>query len=834
MLTSTKLTGFALIAFGAAGFPGFAALTPEQVGQLPPPAAHTVDFVKEIKPILEISCVKCHGHGKDKGGFKMDNREFFLKGGDSGTAVVPGRSADSLLIELVMGFDPDSVMPQKGSKLKPAQIALLRAWIDQGVQWDPAVSLGRVEARNLRPHRPEVPANKQFNNPVDTIVDAYFQSHQFKWPETVSDRVFARRAYLDIIGLLPTLDELKSFYADRSQTKRERLVQKLLADNQNYTEHWLSFWNDMLRNDYKGAGYIDGGRKQITVWLYSALATNLPYDQFVAQLVNPVPGSEGFSKGIIWRGAVNASQTPPMQAAQGVSQVFMGLNLKCASCHDSFVNDWQLAEAYGLANVFADAPLEIARCDKLTGKKAATRFLYPEFGDISPDADKPTRLKQLAECVTSPKNGRLPRTLVNRLWGRFFGHALVEPVDDMEQAAWNSDLLDWLAEDFVAHHYDVKHLIAQILTSRAYQLPAVNLGDAARDYVFQGPGVRRMSAEQFRDALTALSGIGYSAPANPELALSEAMKRKFALPARPQWIWNHPRAAEGAKPEYVYFRKTINLKTPPPDATALVTADNNFTLYVNGQKLGTGDSFKTAYRHDLRPYLKAGENVFAVAVINNALDNTPPDAKKTGGDNPAGFLFYARIRPVENRVEQTNDFISDKSWRTRSQFTPLPSGWEQPEFSDAGWSPAVELGDMTMEPWKVEPNYMLSQLAAGYPGTFRSSLANADPLMLALGRPSRDQIVTTRDASPTTLQALEMTNGETLADVLHRGSDTLAKELRANRSGLPELYERALGRKPTAAEIKLSEELVGQPVQQEGVEDLLWVMTMLPDFQLIY
>ncbi|MEO6435430.1 MAG: DUF1549 domain-containing protein, partial [Tepidisphaeraceae bacterium] len=514
---------------------GGAKMTPAQTGQLPPPVAHAVDFKKEIQPILETSCVKCHGRGKDKGGFRIDDRETFLKGGDSGPAVVPGQSAESFLIELVMGFDSDSVMPKKGSRLKPEHIGLLRAWIDQGLKWDPAVSLGRVEARNLQPRRPEIPPGKNFSNPVDAFVDVYFQSHQFKWPETVGDRVFARRTYLDIIGLLPGPEELQVFSADKASDKRGRLVRKLLADQQNYAGHWLSFWNDLLRNDYKGSGYIDGGRKQITRWLYSALATNLPYDQFVAQLVNPAPGAEGFSKGILWRGAVNASQTPPMQAAQGVSQVFMGLNLKCASCHDSFVNDWQLSEAYALANVFADAPLEIAECDKPTGKRAPTKFLYPEFGAIDPAADKATRLQQLAAGVTSPKNGRFPRTLVNRVWGRFFGRALVEPVDDMEQAAWNSDVLDWLAEDFVAHGYDVKHLIAQIATSRAYQLPAVNPGDAAQDYVFRGPSVRRMTAEQVRDALTSLAGIGYSVPASPELELSAAVKEKFAAPVAPKW-----------------------------------------------------------------------------------------------------------------------------------------------------------------------------------------------------------------------------------------------------------------------------------------------------------
>src|SRR5204862_6632030 len=177
---------------------------------------------------------------------------------------------------------------------------------------------------------------------------------------------------------------------------RTQLVRQLLADKRNYADHWLTFWNDLLRNDYKGVGFIDGGRKQISGWLYQALIDNKPYDRFVAELVNPTRVSEGFSRGIIWRGNVNASMLPPMQAAQNVSQVFLGVNLKCASCHDSFVNDWALTDAYSLANVYADKPLEIFQCDKPTGKQAGIAFIYPELGAIPAGLAKAERTKRLA------------------------------------------------------------------------------------------------------------------------------------------------------------------------------------------------------------------------------------------------------------------------------------------------------------------------------------------------------------------------------------------------------------------------------------------------------
>src|SRR5882672_6844743 len=512
-----------------------AGITPEQAAQLPAPANHLVNFSKEIKPIFEASCINCHGRGKDKGGLRLDTRETFLKGGDSGPVVLPGKSADSLLIALVQGFDPDNVMPRKGSRLTPEQIGVLRAWIDQGVQWEPGVTFGRLEPINLKPRRPEIPPGPETANPIDRFLQPYFADHKIKAPQPVNDRLFARRIYLDVTGLLPPPQELEKFTADRHADKRPRLARQLLADERNYAQHWLTFWNDLLRNDYKGTGYIDGGRKQVTAWLYSALLTNMPYNQFVAQLVNPTPASEGFTKGIVWRGVVNASQTPQMQTAQNISQVFMGVNLKCASCHDSFINDLTLADSYGLAAIYSDEHLELVQCDKPTGKTATLRFLYPQLGSLDDKSDKPERLKQFEQLVTSKANGRLPRTIVNRLWARLIGRGLVEPVDDMDKPAWNSDILDYLAEDLAAHNYDLKRTIEQIITSQAYQLPTVEALPAKQAYVFKGPLTRRLTAEEFCDAITSIGDQWPRMPATIEIDFSAG--NLLGDLKQPQWLW---------------------------------------------------------------------------------------------------------------------------------------------------------------------------------------------------------------------------------------------------------------------------------------------------------
>src|SRR4029077_19751714 len=138
----------------------------------------------------------------------------------------------------------------------------------------------------------------------------------------LDDAAFARRLFLDVIGLLPPPDELSAFLDDKTPDKRDRLIRRVLDDPRAYTDHWLTFWNDLLRNDYAGTGYIDGGRKQITPWLYQALLDNKPYDVFVRDLVAPTAESEGFAKGIKWRGTVSAGQSVPIQFAQSVGQVF--------------------------------------------------------------------------------------------------------------------------------------------------------------------------------------------------------------------------------------------------------------------------------------------------------------------------------------------------------------------------------------------------------------------------------------------------------------------------------------------------------------------------------
>lgn len=619
------------------------------------PAAATTDLAHEVVTLIKRHCAECHTNGKYQGSLSLDERDAILKS----RTVVAGKSAQSLLMKRITDPNPTTRMPPKSDPLGAEQIDTLRRWIDEKLPWPENFTFkltNYVAPLKLRPVTLPAARNGR-DHPVDRLVDAYYAKHRLAPPPLADPVTLTRRAHLDLIGLLPPASEVRLSIAaavDRRTDAHGKLVRRLLSDRRAYADHWLTFWNDLLRNDYAGTGYIDGGRKQITSWLYRALLDNKPYDAFVRELLNPTPESEGFINGIRWRGRVNASQVREIQFSQNVSQVFFGINMKCASCHDSFVDHWKLADAYGLAAIFADQPLEINRCDKPTGQFAQARFVLPALGEIDAQAPRPRRLEQLATLVIQRDNGRFTRTIVNRLWHRLMGRGLVHPVDAMDTAPWSEELLDYLAQYLIDHGYDLKALLEHLCTSQTYQSTAVGraVGRASSPTGFRGPEVKRMTAEQFLDAVWSVTGTGPMRPAQPFVSL----------------------------------------------------------LAIDQQR-----------------------------------------------DENMG-------RPV-----------------------------------------------------------------------IRASLVNADLLMRSLGRPNREQVVTARPDQLTTLQALDLSNGQILHDLVMRGGENLLRQVPlASRTGYIEImYERALSRKPTAAELLIARELVGEPTTREGLADLLWSVFMLPEFQLI-
>ena len=231
---------------------------------------------------------------------------------------------------------------------------------------------------------------------------------------------------------------------------------------------------------------------------------------------------------------------------------------------------------------------------------------------------------------------------------------------------------------------------------------------------------------------------------------------------------------------------------------------------------------------DVRSQLRPGDNLIAVEV------KTKGEAK--AGNAGPGFLLYGRIRHAGRGPEgdggKIADLVSDTTWL---QSTQTATNWEKPEFIPGGWLPAEDRGDVSAPPGPGAEAFLAAVSVAAQAHRTRAALVNNNLLMTALGRPNREQTVTTRSAAATTLQALELTNGATLARWLDEGVHRwLRDSSRPAREQLDRVYRRALGRPPSAGELALAVGLTGEPVQPEGFADVLWAVIMLPEFQLIY
>ncbi|MBS1574071.1 MAG: PSD1 domain-containing protein [Bacteroidetes bacterium] len=503
------------------------------------------ELTLQVRTILAHNCTKCHGSNKAEGELRLDGKAFIEKGGKNGAIIIAGNPEQSELIRRIkLPRGDNDIMPATGDPLTKEEIALLEYWVKIGTPWPKEGSQSLYHIAPMAPRSPELPPiTNGLVNPVDRFVNVYFNNNNITWQKSVNDRIYIRRVYLDITGMLPPPDSIDAFVKNSQVDKREMLVKNLLGRDDEYAQHWLTFWNDALRNDYSGTGYITGGRFDITKWLYSSLRSNKPFNLFVKQLISPDSTSDGFIKGITWRGTINASQRVEMQAAQNISQVFLGLNLKCASCHDSFISDWKLDDAYAFANIFSDSTLEVNRCDKPTGRMAGRRMLFKELGQLDTTANKTERLKQLADLIIQPKDGRLYRTLVNRIWAQVMGRGMIEPVDVMDNAPWSQDLLDWMASDFTANGYDIKRLLYTILTSKTYQLPSVAIQDPAlitsSKFVFNGMLRRRLVAEEFSDAVSETIEPVYPDSAVVFQLLPDSNKTKIPF-ARASLVLNDP------------------------------------------------------------------------------------------------------------------------------------------------------------------------------------------------------------------------------------------------------------------------------------------------------
>jgi len=328
--------------------------------KLPPPAATEVDFTKDVKPLLEARCGKCHGSKRQRGGLRLDVKAAALRGSDNGVVLVAGKSAESRLIHLVAGTDPDEVMPPKGERLSSDEVSVLRAWIDQGAKWpddDKIVGLSTDHwalQPVTRPEPPEVNTEGWARSPIDRFVLARLEEKGLRPNPPAERTTLIRRLTFDLIGLPPTPDEIDAFVQDESPRAYEDLVDRLLA-SPHHGERWGRHWLDVAR--YTESQGFEYDRVRPNAWHYrdyviASFNEDKPYDVFVKEqiagdAIEPVTTAGIIATSLLVCGPYDQAGNSQQNRTQRmitreeeledlvsvVTQTFLGMTVNCARCH---------------------------------------------------------------------------------------------------------------------------------------------------------------------------------------------------------------------------------------------------------------------------------------------------------------------------------------------------------------------------------------------------------------------------------------------------------------------------------------------------------------------
>jgi hypothetical protein len=363
-------------------------------------------------------------------------------------------------------------------------------------------------------------------NYIDENIDAKLERLKIQPAAVADDATFARRLYLDLVGIPPTPEEARAFLDDPapSRAKRERLIGALMKRKE-FIDHWSLKWGDLLQSNRKHLG--EKGTWAFRQWIRDSLAANTPYDQMVRELIT--------SKGSTYQNpAANYFRVngDPKIAMENTTQLFLGVRMVCAQCHDHPFEKWTQNQYYQLSAFFAavgvkpgfDSEEEIVYLKRdgydvkhpKNNRAVAPQYLIAST-EAPPIASFDDRREALADWLTSEKNPFFARAIVNRLWSYFFGRGIIDPVDDIRASnpPVNEALLQALADDFIKSNFDLQHVIRTIVNSRTYQAGIeTNKWNENDTTNFSHFVPRRLSAESILDAITIATG---SRPDFPEV-----------------------------------------------------------------------------------------------------------------------------------------------------------------------------------------------------------------------------------------------------------------------------------------------------------------------------
>ncbi|MFN7937786.1 MAG: DUF1553 domain-containing protein [Bryobacteraceae bacterium] len=410
-----------------------------------------------------------------------------------------------------------------------------------------------------RPAAPQPPASKlPAVTPIDHFLNARIEAANAKHTPELNDVEFLRRLSLDATGLIPTAEQLRAYLYDKSGKRRDNAIEKLLASD-SWADSWVPYWQDVLAENPGILKPDLNNTGPFRHWLHQSIADGVSFDRFVTELIE--------MEGSLTQGAPAAfSQSTlndaPM-AAKGdiVGRAFLGANLGCARCHDAPFHPVKQKDLFSLAAMLQGKPVILPTTStvpftegarrpavKITlkpGAEIAPEWPFPQLiehaseSDTFPATGKIPSRRQLAELIVAPENERFAQVIVNRIWARYMGAGIVDPVDDWARTKpSHPELLQFLAREFVWSGYDVKHIARMIFRSNVYQRKPAPLeeGGAAKR-LFTGPVRRKMSAEQLVDSLHLAAGKPLACE---ELNLNPAGDRpptQFLNMGKPERAW---------------------------------------------------------------------------------------------------------------------------------------------------------------------------------------------------------------------------------------------------------------------------------------------------------
>ena len=377
------------------------------------------------------------------------------------------------------------------------------------------------------------------NNYVDEKVYAKLQRVQIEPSELCNDEEFIRRAYIDLTGLPPTIEQTKAFLADSRETKlkRDALIDSLVGSRE-FVEHWTNKWADLLQVNRKFLG--EEGSIAFRNWIKGAVATNMPYDRLAAEVLTASGSNVTNPPASYWK-----IFDDPTAAMENTTHLFLSVRFNCNKCHDHPFEKWTQDQYFHLSSYFAQVgrkedpafagkkiggsavegakPLVEILFDRGSGEVTHLRTnqqVQPKFPYDIPTMPETqiARRQQLARWMTSKENPYFARSYVNRLWGYLFGRGIIEPIDDIRAGnpATNPALLDALTDDFVQSGFNVQHMLKTICKSRTYQHSVkTNKWNEDDEINYARCIPRRLPAEALFDAIHLATGSVERLPGLP-------------------------------------------------------------------------------------------------------------------------------------------------------------------------------------------------------------------------------------------------------------------------------------------------------------------------------